>query len=686
MTKIMDNSKNIIRFLIPIAFVIFVFYSIPKEGKFKYEYSKYELWQHEDLSAPFTFPIHKTQKEIDADKKKLINSFLPFYSKLPNVSKQVNNKLIEKISDIYIEDYDSLSENQKIYILSISKQLIDDIYKRGIISIEKNHFKHQSQFYFTLVFPDKTAKELSLSDVIPSTEVSKYLENVFNKKPVLRRSLNIESLSSIFVADIIYNEELSETKINNELSNISLNKGLVYEGQKIISKNVKVTPEKFQILESLRLEYESSIESKKKNYLMYIGYFLLIIIITGSFVLYIFLFYKKIFNSTKDLLLIFLTILLFILLSTWALKIELINIYLIPFCIVPILLLSFYDARIGFISHMITVLIISIFAPNNFEFLFIQIIAGLGVILGIYQVKYLSQFFITVLTILFVYYFSYFGIKLIQVNAISEIEFSAFIWFTGSFILTLLAYPLIFAYEKVFGLLSDITLVELSDLNKKLLRELSKKAPGTFQHSVQVSNISEAVLNKIGGNSLLARVGALYHDIGKMHAPQYYIENQKGFNPHDELNEKESAEIIVKHVRKGVEYAKEHKLPKEIVDFIKTHHGTSRAEFFYRNYKKKHPDEKIDESIFTYPGPRPIKKETAVVMIVDSIEAASKSLKNPSEKDLEKLVDDLVENKLTNKQLSMANISLKEIRMAKGIIKLSLKTIYHSRIEYPKEN
>jgi hypothetical protein len=347
--------------------------------------------------------------------------------------------------------------------------------------------------------------------------------------------------------------------------------------------------------------------------------------------------------------------------------------------------LAIFDIRIGFISHIIIISIVSLFAPNSFEFLILQLIVGLGIVVLVKRVRYLSDFFIATLLILLIYNVTYLALKLFQISSLKELHISDFSWFAENFMLTLLAYPLIYAYEKVFGFVSDITLMELSDINKPLLKELAVTAPGTFHHSLQVANLSEAILNQIGGNALLARVGALYHDIGKTLSPQYFIENQKDLTNslHNNLDEKQSAGIILDHVTNGVELAKKYKLPKVVVDFIRSHHGTSRTEFFYQNYIKKHPGEEISEEIFRYSGLKPTSKEMAVVMIVDGVEASSRSLKEITPETIDELVERIVQLKLTDKQLENAEISLYEITVAKNILKNSLKSIYHNRIEYP---
>ena len=353
----------------------------------------------------------------------------------------------------------------------------------------------------------------------------------------------------------------------------------------------------------------------------------------------------------------------------------------------PIIVLAFFDYRLALISHIVLVLIVGSFVSNNAaEFILIQLIAGFVSIISMIRVQYLSQFFISTLYVLGSYVISYTAFRLIEITNFSELNGIDYLWLLGNFMLTLLAYPLIYAYEKLFGFVSDITLVELCDVNKKILRQLSIKAPGTFQHSLQVANLSESVINHIGGRVLLTRVGALYHDIGKMERPEYFIENQKYIdNPHDVLSDEESAHVIIDHVNAGIKMAKQENLPSVIIEFIKTHHGTSRVEYFYRNYLKKVPADEVDESKFRYPGPRPATREMAVVMICDSIEAATRSIKDKNPNTIERMIDGIIDGKLNDKQLQNAPITLQEIEKIRILLKELINSMYHVRIEYPEE-
>ena len=361
-------------------------------------------------------------------------------------------------------------------------------------------------------------------------------------------------------------------------------------------------------------------------------------------------------------------------------------IWIIPYCIVPVVLLAFFGVRVAFFTYTLLILICGLIVPNSFEFIIIQFTAGVEALLSMVNIRYISQFFISAILILIVYIVGYLGISVIQSGVIEQLQWSDLGWFGGNFLLILLAYPLIYVFEKVFGFLSDISLLELSDINNKLLKELAGRAPGTFQHSLQVANLAEAVIDRIGGNSLLTRVGALYHDIGKMYNPDYFIENQKHeSNPHDLLTDVESAEMIINHVPKGIETAQENNLPTRVIDFIRTHHGTTRVEYFYQNYKRKHIDENVDEVIFRYPGPKPSTKENAVLMIVDSVEAASRALKQPDEVQIDKLVDKVIDHKIEDNQFDYANITIQEINTSRRLLKKLLKSLYHIRISYPGE-
>ena len=398
---------------------------------------------------------------------------------------------------------------------------------------------------------------------------------------------------------------------------------------------------------------------------------------------FLFLFRKDIFADNRQISLILMVITGMLVSLSWAIKLQIPNLYFIPYCIVPIIIRILFDTRLAMNIHLLVVLVASFFLPNSFEFAFLQITAGMVAIYSIKNLIRREQFLVSASLILLNYFIVFVGISLIREGSLEAIEWFNFLPFVFSVMLTLLAYPLIYLFEKLFGITSDITLMELTNTNNPLLRDLAFKAPGTFQHSLQVANLAEAAIYKIGGNTLLVRAGALYHDVGKTENPQFFIENQNmGFNPHDQLSYEESAQIIIRHVSKGVEMARKNNIPEMIIDFIKTHHGNTRVDYFYQSFLKNFPEKIVNENTFRYPGPIPFSKETAVLMMADSVEAASRSLKEPNAKNINDLVDRIIDYKLSQDQLDDSNITLHDLETIKLIFKNMLMSIYHVRIDY----
>ena len=438
------------------------------------------------------------------------------------------------------------------------------------------------------------------------------------------------------------------------------------------------------MLESLRADYESRLGDNFKYNNVLFGQSLLITLTMVAFVLFMISFRRDIFAENKKLLIILLVIYLMVATASLTIGRSQDLLQLLPFCLVPIVIRVFFDTRLAFFVHVVTLILTGFMVPNGFEFIFQQLITGIIAIISVAELRRRSQFFITALAVFVTYSAIYTGMLMIQDGNLHGIEASEFIYFAGSAVFTLFSYPLIFVFEKLFGQVTDVTLMELSDTNSPLLRQLSLHAPGTFQHSMQVANIAEAAIYEIGGNTLLVRAGALYHDIGKMDMPMYFIENQSsGVNPHDELGYEESARIIVSHVIKGIEKAKKYKLPEVLVDFIRTHHGTRMAEYFYNKQRIDHPEQEISEQAFRYPGPVPFSKETSVLMMADSVEAASRSMKMPTAASIAQLVDKIVDGQIETNQFVNSELTLKDITRIKKILKKKLMSIYHVRIEYP---
>ena len=493
----------------------------------------------------------------------------------------------------------------------------------------------------------------------------------------------IQLIANHLKANYVYDEGLTDKLEENALNSLSTTRGMVQKGELIITKGTMVNSVIYQKLESLRAAYEEDAKVIGNRNLILLGQFLLSGLIIALLIVFLFLFRKDIYADNRQLALILLVITGMLVGLSWAVRINIPSVYYIPFCIVPIIIRILFDTRLALNIHLLVVLIAGFFVPNSFEFAFLQISAGMVAIYSIKNLIKREQFLISALLILLNYFIAFTGISLIRDGSLTDIEWLNFVPFIFSVLFSLLAYPLIYAFERVFGITSDVTLMELTNTNSKLLRELALKAPGTFHHSLQVANLAEAAIFKIGGNTLLVRAGALYHDIGKTVNTQYFIENQnRGSNPHDTISYEQSAQIIIQHVNKGVEIAKNNNIPEMIIDFIRTHHGNTRVDYFYQSFLKNFPEKFVDENIFRYPGPIPFSKETAVLMLADSVEAASRSLKDPDAISISDLVERIIDYKLDQGQLTNSNITLKDIDTIKLIFKTMLMGIYHVRIDY----
>jgi len=691
-------------FLISYLIAVFLF---PGERKFRYEFQKGQPWLHEDLIAPFDFAIFKMDKEIAVEKEEVLESFTPYFTKSEEIkSKEINSfkKDFEIRWTEWKAEYDSLrrykqTKNNIIYNSDSVKYyfnktlgLIETIYNRGVLEYDKEiGYKNKSPESIWIL-THRIGKQTDFSTVFTMESAYNYLiQNLdgANSKNTVNNNLqfikDIE-LNKYLEPNLFFDIETSKKVKDDLLESISTTRGMLREGELIIHKGDMVDMDKFRILESLKKEYLSSLDISANHSLLFIGRF--IIVLFAFLILYLFLsrFREYVLNSRRKTLFILMLVVSTITVTSIIHHFNILSIYLIPFIIVPILVNTFYESRLALFVHMITLFMTGFYAPNSFEFVFIQFFAGVVAIIGLKKIQKRGQFFSSALLTVLSYFILYFGIAINREGNIHSIEWINFAWFAGNGVLILLSFPLVYVFEKTFKFISDITLMELSDTNQELLRELAEKAPGTFQHSIQVANLSEEVIRIIGGNALLVRTGALYHDIGKMANPHYFTENQlMGKNPHDQKSYKDSASIIINHVSLGHEMAKKAKLPKPIIDFILTHHGTTKTQYFYRLYKKEHPDDKKSVINFTYPGPKPFTKETAVLMMADSIEAASRSLKVYGHDLLDELVESIIDFQIEEKQFDNAPITFAEISQAKMIFKKKLHNIYHSRIEYPKE-
>ncbi len=682
---IRNRYQDIYKISLFIIAVLILVLFIPREGKFKYEFSRNKPWLHEDLYAPFEFAIEKPEKELSLEQAQVLKSLKPYYLLEESIFSEVSDDFIKSFMEKWRDEYGDTSarQNYRDRNLLLATEILKEIYNRGVFDPSMMHNEENTSGKVVLI-KGNYAKEIPEDSILTIHEANEFITRELNNAEQIDRDFLSFLLFDYLKHNVTYDEEKTSKEKESLLSGISATRGMMLAGEKIISRGDLITPEKFQILVSLKNSYEVQLGTANTYLYILIGQIILISIAISALALFLIFFRRDIYNDNKKIILILLILLLMVFVVSMVITYNKEFIYLVPLCLVPILVRSFFDTRIALYVHLITVIIAGFLVPNSFEFLFLQMLAGISAILTVANLERRSQFFLTSVSIFFTYSILYTGLNMIQEGSISAINPVYFAQFAGNAVLTLFSYPLIYIFEKLFGFITDVTLIELSNTNNKLLRELSLKAPGTFQHSLQVANLSEEAIYEVGGNALLVRAGALYHDIGKMDMPVYYVENQTtGVNPHDELTYEESARIIIDHVIRGIEKAKKNKLPEQIIDFIRTHHGTRKAEYFYILQKRDNPDQDIDEKEFTYHGPIPFSKETAILMMADSVEAASRSLKSYDEEMINKLVDNIIEKQLETGQFDNSDITLKEITKIKKIFKKKLMTVYHVRIEYP---
>lgn len=684
----LERLPNIVKYLMVLGVVVFISFLFPNNVKFKYNYESGQTWRYEDLKAPFDFAIRKTEDELVAEREALTRDFSPYY-KLDQEIVKAKKKIFREEFNTQLElarqgeQYVDVIRNPDKY-LSFGEEYLENLYSRGLVDLREEHKEKGGDFVINIVNGSKIRKE-TIENVLSPTDAKELLTDSLPYSKLAEPDFPYLLLENLIEANTFYSDTLNAKFKADLLSSISPSRGMVMKGESIVLNNGIVTEEIYQKLESFRMDYEQQITLKKSSLWVFIGYFLLTSLIVGVFLLYLRTFAQDVFKRFNKLLFVLFWLVVYSYLVFVVEQTNTLSAYIIPFCIVPIVIKNFYDARLALFTHIVVVLIASFLSSLGYEFTFLQILAGIVVLLSNVDTRDWNQFFYSMLYIFLAYALAWTGLSLIQEGTWETIDLSVYPWIFLNVLFTLLAYPLIPLLERFFGFTSSISLMELSDMNRPLLRELALKAPGTLQHSLQVANLAEAAAQRIGANPLLVKVAALYHDIGKTAKPEYYIENQSGKNPHNDISDLESAKIIIEHVTEGLQMAKKFRLPTVITDFIKTHHGTTRVEYFYRNHLKAFPEHNFDESLFRYPGPRPSSKEETILMLADSIEAACKSLKDPTEASLTELIDKVVAGKITQGQLLDSEMTFKELEECVQVFKQILKSVHHVRIEYPEE-
>ena len=663
--------------LIFIVTVSIITYFMPKEGKFNYEFDINTPWKYGLLQAPFDVRIYKSDQQIQKEQDSIRTFYKPYFLMDKNVEK---NMLVK-----FREDY---NRNMKFTLpssdyLRYIERTLKHIYGRGVLSTQDAQFLSEDSITQVQIVNGNLATNEEADQLFTVKEAYEYILNSdtahYNK-----RILQSCNLSNYLTSNITFDLEKSEVILQELQARVAPAKGLVQTGQKIIDRGEIINEHTYDILRSLQKEWEKRSESIQEIRQTYMGQIILVSVLIICFMIYLELFRKEYYQRKRSVLLLFALIVFFPVLLSIMVEQNLSNVYVIPLAMIPIIIGIFLDSRTAFMAHTVIILICSIFLRYPHEFIIMEIAAGMTAIYSLRELSQRSQLLRTALIVVICYALVHFAFDLMLENDLTKLNTRMYIYFIINGILLLFAYPLLFILEKTFGFTSNVTLVELSNINNKLLREMSEVAPGTFQHSLQMANLAAEAANKIGANSQLVRTGALYHDIGKMMNPAFFTENQTSINPHKSLSYEQSAQVIISHITDGIKLAEKHQLPKVIKDFIRTHHGAGVAKYFYISYKNEHPDEEVDIEKFSYPGPNPFTKEQAILMMADAVEAASRSLPEYTEESINTLIDKIVDGQVAEGFFKECPITFKDIAMVKALFKEKLKTVYHTRITYPE--
>ena len=658
---------KVILFLITVFCLVYLF---PRSGGFKYNYQTGKPWPYETLLAPFDFPIAKSEEELNAERQAVAQESPLIFTRdtlaeqrsLDRTRKWIRQQVTPFSSSRILRDWD---------------RYLNNLYSPGLIDAS---FAIQSSKPI-LVVRDNSAQKLLFSDLkindsLPFSNESALLNGI------IANASNRLILNEYIESNLVLDSLLTRQKLEESLSLILPTRGVVAEGERIIAQGEVVDQKRFQILNSLRVEYLSDLWASSEQSII-IGYSILVSILIFLTFLFLWRYRPLVYENNTKVVFVFSTILIMVAAIKLAMTYNINFVYVVPLCIVPLLLKTFFDTRLAFFVFLMGLLLIGFMVPSDFLFIFMQLVAGAIATLTMPDLYKRANLFVVAVLIVVSYVFCYISFHMIYEGNLSTVSLDnlGFLLINGLGIL--FVHPLVYIFEKIFGLVSDLSLLELSDTNSKLLRTLSEKAPGTFHHSLQVANIAEAAANEVNANALLVRVGALYHDIGKMNNPLYFSENQStNYNPHHELDPFESSRLILNHISDGIEIAKRNNLPDRIIDFIRTHHGTTPTRYFYHKAKKENED--VDKSIFCYPGPKPYSKETAILMMADSVEAASKSLQEPTAEGIASFVQKIIEEQADENQFDEADISLREIELIKKILIEKLINVYHLREVYPE--
>ena len=666
----------LVRALLVIGTVAVIVWSMPRENVNIFHAEKGKPWKYAEFTAPFDFPVYKSEAEILRERDSVMRQYEPYY----DYNAVTEQQMVRKFQADYA---DGIPDVPSDYLAIISNRL-HSLYQQGIMDQEDYQSLHADSSSMIRLVHNKQASSVSILEVYSPKGA---YEQLFHdpKLAALRQQLQKCNLNNYLVPNLVFDRNRSETSRTELLGSIPLASGLVQKGQKIVDRGEIVTERTQRIIESYLKENERRSQNKTQNQISLIGQILYVSILMICFTIYLTLYRNDYFDKWRSTAMLYAFIVIFALLTALFVRNTFVHVYILPYAMVPIFIRVFMDSRTAFMTHFTMVTVCASMLQHPFEFTVVETVAGLVAISSLRELSQRSQLFKTAIFITVASMAVNLAFDWTRATALSQIDYSTYNYLVVNGVALLFAYPLLYVIEKTFGFTSDITLVELSNTNNELLRRMSEVAPGTFNHSIQVANLAGEIANKIGAQGQLVRTGALYHDIGKLSNPIYFTENQSGIDPHEMISDIESAQIIIAHVTEGMKMADKYNLPHVIRDFIATHHGLGKAKFFYIRYKNEHPDEPVDDLLFTYPGPNPFTREQACLMMADAVEAASRSLKEYTEKAIRELVERIIDSQVAEGYFRECPVTFRDIQYAKTVLIEKLKTIYHTRISYPTE-
>ena len=656
--------------------VVVIVWAMPHDKSTYFHVEEGKPWKYAAFNAPYDFPIYKSEAAIQAERDSTMRNYEPYYKR----HKEIETQHINKFMTDFSQGINGLSAD---YLFVIINRL-HSLYQQGIIDQKEYAELASDTSKMIRVVDGKQAVSVSLHEIYsPKTAYEQlFMDSKLSQQRAILQKCN---LNDYIVPNLVYDRERSEASKNDMLSGIALASGVVLKGQKIVDRGEIVTEKTYRIIESYKRENERRNEDVTQNRISIVGQILYVTILMVCFTLYLNLYRKDYFERPRSVIMIYALIVIFSLLTSLFMRNMVIHVYILPYVMVPIFIRVFMDSRTAFMAHVIMVLICATVLQHPYEFIVVETVAGLVAINSLRELSQRSQLFKTALIVTLATIGVNLAFDWMRADALTQIDYSTYNYLLASGITLLFAYPLLYLIEKAFGFTSDITLIELSNTYNEVLRSMSEVAPGTFNHSIQVANLAGEIANKIGAKAQLVRTGALYHDIGKLSNPIYFTENQSGIDPHETLTDIESAQIIISHVTEGLKMADKYNLPKVIREFIATHHGLGKAKFFFIRYKNEHPDEPVDDLLFTYPGPNPFTREQACLMMADSVEAASRSLPDYTEQSIRQLVERIIDSQVADGFFRECPITFRDIQYAKTVLIEKLKTVYHTRVSYPEE-